>query len=106
MNYYIQIIFTSILIPIYEYFFNNYINNSEDTRFPIKIWNHYAYLLTDIPRTNNAIEGFHNAFNCMFGTSNYSLSLLMKNIKEEEENVQQRRMRCNFGEVFVRKKKF
>jgi hypothetical protein len=79
--------FPEIIRPLYIYFYNNYIDPTS-LRFPISLWNYHAHLNTNVPKTNNAIVGFHNAFNGMFGTSNYCLSLLVRKIKEEEENVQ------------------
>lgn len=91
---------------IYDYFFNNYIGQTGNVRYPTNLWNHFQHFSSEIPRTNNAIEGFHNAFNGSFGTSNYNLYLLVMKIKEEEEIVQQRTIRIESGEVFYRKRRY
>lgn len=76
--------FPQVIRPLYNYFFQTYIGTNDNVRFPIKIWNHYRYLSDNVPKTNNAIEGFHNVFNSTFGTSNYNFYLLIQKIKEEE----------------------
>lgn len=97
--------FPEVVRPLYSYFYKNYIN-TRSARFPTSIWNHAHHTSIDVPRTNNAIEGFHNAFNNSFGGSKYNLYLLIKNIKDEEENCQQRLIRNEMGETFYRKKKY
>lgn len=95
--------FPVILYVLYDYFLSNYIENLNNVRFPINLWNVFQHFTFEIPRTNNAIEGWHNAFNGLFGNSAPSLTLLIYNLKNEEENVQQRLIRLNIGENFRRK---
>ena len=54
---------------IAEYFETNYIGKRlpDQSRrtppFPIRIWNMYIRVISKLARTNNSIEGWHNAFN-------------------------------------------
>lgn len=98
--------FPFIISNLYDFFYRVYIRNGNNTRFPIEIWNLHNYLNDNVPRTNNSIEGFHNVFNKSFCSANYTLGLLIKKIKDEEENIQQRRIRSDIGEIFCRKKKY
>jgi hypothetical protein len=60
----------------------------------------------NIPRTNNAIEGWHNAFKNRFGTSRYSFSLLIAKLKDEEEVVRHKRIRIKNNDIIPRRKRF
>ena len=76
--------------PLYNYFYNNYIGDEgSNVLFPISIWNNKENLHSDLPRTNNAIEGlfiylltlqqgWHNAFRASFGTLNKIPRTLLK----------------------------
>ena len=64
--------FPKELDPLYGYFFDNYIGTVNQQRagvvnFPNQIWNCIHNMLEDLPRTNNAIEGWHSAFDSSFG---------------------------------------
>jgi len=53
-----------------DYFEDNYIGRTRrgrrsQPRFPISLWNQHERVVNDLPRTNNATEGWHNAFNSM-----------------------------------------
>lgn len=74
--------FPGELIGIYSYFYNNYI--SENGRYSINLWHSKDLLDINISRTNNAIEGWHNVFKNMFGTSRYCFELLVQKLKDEE----------------------
>lgn len=84
--------FPDILAPLYDYFLKTYIETQNaNARFPLHMWNQVSqYVELAIPRTNNAIEGWHRAFSSTFGASNYNLILLIYKLKEEEERMQQR----------------
>ena len=51
------------------------------------MWNCSFHTERNIPRTNNAIEGWHNTFRNTFKTSKYSLILLIRMLKNEEDVV-------------------
>uniref|UniRef100_A0A915ID48 MULE transposase domain-containing protein n=1 Tax=Romanomermis culicivorax TaxID=13658 RepID=A0A915ID48_ROMCU len=55
------------LMGILNYFKDNYIrcvlrNRGGTPRFPIPLWNCHELLADGLPRTNNAVEGWHQAF--------------------------------------------
>lgn len=57
-----------LLTPMVIYFEDTWIgrivrmNRRKPALFPINLWNCYAYLEENIPRTNNSVEGRHNSF--------------------------------------------
>lgn len=98
--------FPEILIPLYNYFFTTYIGHGTSANFPPLLWNSNQFFNFEVPRTNNAIEGWHNTFNASFGTMRFSFPILVKQIKNEEEFTQQKIIRSNFGERFRISKKY
>jgi hypothetical protein len=60
--------FPSQLQVIYDYFFNTFIN-FETRIFDLNMWNILHCFSINVPKTNNAIEGWHNTFKNTFGTS-------------------------------------
>ena len=97
--------FPSQLNELYEYFFSNFIC-STSARFKVETWNFMEYYSLEIPKTNNAIEGWHNTFKNTFGTSRFSFELLIYKLKEEEEVIRQKKIRIDIGERFRRKRKY
>jgi hypothetical protein len=77
-----------------------------NARFPIGIWNQHNEVLQGAPKTNNAIEGWHNTLNNTFNNSYFNPNLLISSIKDEEENTIQKKFRTEFGEQFKRKRKY
>lgn len=95
--------FPSILIPIFDYFYNTFINPTSAIFLP-EIWHSICLTNDNIPKTNNAIEAWHNVFNSTFGTSKFNLHLLILKLKDEEEIIRQKFIRLSNGEIFSRKK--
>lgn len=52
--------------------------------FSINIWNCYALLKYDIPRTNNSVEGWHNYFSSMLSSRDPSIWIFIDSLKKEE----------------------
>lgn len=52
--------------------------------FPIDTWNCFQSVLDDEPKTNNACEGFHNAFASALGCAHPNLYKLIDKLKEQE----------------------
>ena len=46
--------------------------------FPIPLWNVYDQIHEDLPRTNNSVEGWHNAFNLRVGVSHPTVRKLVE----------------------------
>lgn len=51
--------------------------------FPISIWNCYFLIEKDIPRTNNAVEGWHNCFNSLLNSVHPSIWIFINALKKE-----------------------
>ena len=52
--------------------------------FPIPLWNVYDRIHEDLPRTNNSVEGWHNAFNLRVGVSHPTVRKLVEKIQKEQ----------------------
>ena len=50
-------------------------------KYPISMWNHYSDPGNDIPRTTNAVEGFHNGLNSLFLSKHPSLWKLLSGLQ-------------------------
>ena len=57
--------------------------------FPTALWNHREAAINGMPRTNNAIEGWHNSFNQRFPKSKMPLSQFIVRLQSEEEKTRQ-----------------
>lgn len=53
--------------------------------FEIQDYNSFDAVLQDGPRTNNAVEGWHFAFNKRFPKARLPLSQFIMRLKDEEE---------------------
>lgn len=53
-------------------------------KFPIKLWNMFLFTLNGSPRTNNAVEGWHNAINRFVGCVHPSLWYFIRKMKDEQ----------------------
>jgi len=51
--------------------------------FPIAIWNCYFLIEKDIPRKNNAVEGWHNSFNSLLNSVHPSIWIFINALKKE-----------------------
>ncbi|XP_050063292.1 uncharacterized protein LOC126552625 [Aphis gossypii] len=52
--------------------------------FSINVWNCYALLKYDIPRTNNSVEGWHNCFSSMLSSRHPSIWIFIDSLKKGE----------------------
>ena len=52
--------------------------------FPIKLWNAYDRTIMNLPRSNNSIEGWHNAFAKHVAIVHPSVSKLAEKIRREQ----------------------
>lgn len=80
------------LEEIYNYFFAYYIGTEFDEdlcgiRYPIKLWHGRNRLFGDVPRTNNAIEGWHNSFRSIFGYLSPTFKNFVVKLKHEERSI-------------------
>ena len=52
-------------------------------RYPPPVWNHFSAPRNNIPRTTNAVEGFHNGLNSLFLSQHPSIWKLMDGLKKD-----------------------
>ena len=96
-------IFLSVLLPLYDYFYVNYIFSKPGTRFPVVLWNCEEIINNEIPKTYNAIEGWHNVFIYFWNIKVQSCTSYFE-VKGRKIVVHQRILREISGEAFYRKK--
>ena len=73
--------------------------------FPIRIWNIFERVREQLPRTNNAVEGWHNALNSSIGCSHPSVSKLFKCLQREQSLQEANLIKWEAGSTMVRSKK-
>ena len=74
---------------LYSYVELNYIRGLErrhgrgraPAKYPIPLWNHYLDALNNVPRTTNAVEGYHNGLNSLFLASHPTLWKLLAGLR-------------------------
>ena len=97
------------------YFETNYIgiNRGRGSRqrrseplFPIKIWNVRERILANIPRSNNAVEGYHNAIRSSVTSVHPNLWKLCGALAKEEAMAQAKIAHFRRGDSVKRKKKY
>ncbi|CAF1252221.1 unnamed protein product [Didymodactylos carnosus] len=60
-------------------------NRRRNSRFSVLMWNCFSRVDLDLPRTNNAVEGWHTAFHNVVG-DHPSIYKFIKDIIREEQN--------------------
>lgn len=60
-------------------------NKSVAPLYSINLWNVYSLTLAFFPRTNNAVEAWHNAINALFGGSHPCIYNFIEGIKKEQD---------------------
>lgn len=99
--------FPEFLLPVYDYFYDTFLNVNDNCPYPPELWNSDAIIDRNIPRTNNSIEGWHNVFLNTFGTSKFSLHLLIQRLKNEQDVIRIRSIQKDILNMnFQRKKKY
>ena len=82
--------FAERLHPLYTYFEDTYVGRPRRRQgrrqplFPIRSWNVRERTERGIPRTTNRLEGWHNAFSCMFTSRHPSIWRFIDGLKKEE----------------------
>ena len=83
-------VFPQCAMEIAEYFEETYIGKRlpDQTRripqFPIRFWNMHHRVINKSARTNNAVEGWHNAFQSSVSCSHPSFTKLIKFLQREQ----------------------
>jgi len=52
-------------------------------KFSVDLWNCFHSVLEDLPKTNNACEGFHHGFSAILGSSHPTIFKLIKGLQEQ-----------------------
>lgn len=84
--------FSSELRPLLTYFEDTYIgrfhrHGRSIPIFKIDIWNQYNRTTNNLPRTNNNVEGWHNAFSTLVGSSHPNIFTFLNLLKDEQSLV-------------------
>lgn len=95
----------------YNYFFNNYIGSPSQrltmsVLFPMELWSSRISLIYNIPRTNNAIEGWHNKLNRNFEAKCPTFTKFVSQLQKEEESVKQKFINLTNGQTIPLKKAY
>lgn len=100
-----------LLFPLTDYFEDTWIGrpNRRRTRrpptFSLALWNQYDATLTDLPKTNNSVEGWHRAFSSLLGASHPTIWRLIDTIKKEQGSTEIKINQLIAGQEQVAKKK-
>ena len=82
--------FPQSAMEVAEYFEETYIGRRlpDQTRrlppFPVRFWSIYTRVLNQTARTNNSVEGWHNAFQSGLSSPHPSFPKLMKHFQREQ----------------------
>ena len=97
-------------LPVFiECFEDNYLGipgrrgRRSDARFPISLWNQYERVIQNLPRSNNSLEGWHQAFNSMVNISNPTVIRLARKLQQKQHNSNIRRLQQMSGQPQPRK---
>ena len=79
-----------LLKPLIDYFLDNWIGmlhtrrRRRDPTFAISLWNCYSSVIDGIPKTNNAVEGWHNAFSSLLSADHPTIWKFIDGIQQEQ----------------------
>ena len=75
----------------------------ENPLYPVSFWNFKKRVDEDLPRTNNAVEGFHSALRSLITCKHANVWILIAALKKEELQ-QNKIIYVNRGDAPARKK--
>lgn len=100
----LHIQFHGNFIPLFDYFCNNFILIDVHECFPPEIPNPHSFIGKHIPKTNNSIEGWHNAFFVVPGQQNTIWIFYLEKIRKNKFSI------TNYTNyivnVYIKKKKY
>jgi hypothetical protein len=79
-----------LLKPLIDNFLDNWIGmlhtrrRRRDPTFAISLWNCYSSVIDGIPKTNNAVEGWHNAFSSLLSADHLTIWKFIDIIQKEQ----------------------
>ena len=74
-------------------------------RFSLQLWSQFSRVIDNLPRSNNAIEGWHNAFNNVVGFAHPTTTKLARKLQQEQHSTQLLRRQLELGTTPGKKKK-
>lgn len=79
------------LRQLYDYFEETWVGKGNTPpKFAHNIWNMRSLTLSGLPRTNNAVEGWHNAMTTAIGCKNPSIWTFVEKLKGEQDRQETR----------------
>jgi len=95
---------------ICDYMEDNFIGRERrgvrgEPRFAIQLWNQYSRVVQNLPRSNNSLEGWHNAFNNVVGFAHPTPAKLARKLQQEQHSSQLNRRQMELGVPAAKKKK-
>ena len=76
----------------------------ENPLYPVSFWNVKKRVDEDLPRTNNAVEGFHSVLRSSITCKHPNIRKFIAALKKEEELQQTKIIHVNRGDTPARKK--
>ncbi|KAK9731440.1 hypothetical protein QE152_g13670 [Popillia japonica] len=101
-----------LLVPLINYFEDTWIERLDRRRqrrqllFPANVWNCYDLADQDIPRTNNAVEGWHNTFSSLLNAAHPNSWKFIDSLKKGYNLNELKIEQYIAGSVPPRKKKY
>ena len=102
--------FPQSAMEVAEYFEETYIGRRlpDQTRrlppFPVIFWSMYTRVLNQTARTNNSVEGWHNAFQSGLSSPHSSFPKLMKHFQREQAIQDVNVAKCESGNIHLQSK--
>lgn len=81
--------FPDELKPVVEYWEDNYVGkriNNIKPRFSINLWNQYERVASDLPKTNNSLEAWHNSLQKGLNCQHPHIYKLINQLKKEQKS--------------------
>ena len=98
----------SDLDDLFNYFEDSYIGRPyrrrrKDPFFRIELWNIYDRIERNLPKTNNAVEGWHRAFQTSLGHNHPTVYKFVEFLRLEQDHTEKKLTRLNVGQQDVTK---
>ncbi|RWR98413.1 hypothetical protein B4U79_04232, partial [Dinothrombium tinctorium] len=101
--------FGGVLVKLWEWFGENYVKGRVRSRsgnispplFPPSFWSIYDCLDHQLPRTQNALEGWHRRWNELLGVSHVGVIRFVKALREEQKYCSRVSRDCENGEILA-----